>query len=160
MHTDSLRSAFWKFRTLLFPFLLIMSCEEWTPPADGYYIVDGKRYNVHIMAIYGATFPSSSNNNIEIILQGAPAYNVVMFVSVPGNTLSAGTYHVSWGYEPLGINSISILRGNTSDTMTSDIDSEGNMIVEVSGRNYVMDFTGKIQGRSVQMHYSGLVSAS
>lgn len=138
--------------------LLLISCEEWTPQADGYYIVDNKRYNVHIMAVYKATFPQPSNNNIEVILQGASAYNVTMFVSVPANTLSEGTYHVSYGYEPLGINWISILRGSTSGSITSDINSEGNMTVEVSGQNYVMDFSGKISGHTVQIHYSGLVS--
>jgi hypothetical protein len=162
MHThmsNFIYKIFIKSRNLLlFSFLLAMSCEEWTPQADGYYIIDGKRYNVHIMAIYRATFPEPSNNNIEVILQGASAYNVVMFVSVPANTLSAGTYHVSYGYEPLGINSISILRGNISEVITSDINSEGNMTVEVSGQNYVMDFNGKIKGRTVQIHYAGLVS--
>lgn len=148
-----------KFKSLLLlAFLFVMSCEEWTPQADGYYIIDGKRYNVHIMAIYGETFPGPSNNNIEVILQGASAFNVVMFVTVPSNTLSSGTYHVSYGYEPLGINSISILRGNISEDITSDQDSEGNMTVDVAGRNYVMDFNGKIKGRTIQMHYSGLVS--
>jgi hypothetical protein len=160
MHTNDLRSTFaTKVRNLLiFPFFLMVSCQEWTPQADGYYMIDGKRYNVHIMAIYRATFPQSSNNNIEVILQGAPAYNVRMFVSVPANTLSEGTYHVSYGYEPLGINSISVLRGNTSEDITSDINSEGNMTVEVSGRNYVMDFNGIIKGHTVQIHYAGLVS--
>ena len=148
-----------KFKSvMLMSFFLILSCEEWTPQADGYYIIDGKRYNVHIMSIYGETFPGASNNNIRVTLQGAPAYNVSMFVSVPSNTLSQGNYHVSYGYEPLGINWISILRGNTSEGITTDIDSEGNMTVEMSGRNYVMDFNGKIKGRTVQMHYSGLAS--
>jgi hypothetical protein len=158
MHKDTLRSAFVAKSSTLLLLLLIMSCQEWTPQADGYYVIDGKRYNVHIMAIYGATFPEPSNNNIEVILEGAPAYNIVMFVSVPANTLSEGTYHVSYGYEPLGINSISILRGNTSEDITSDVNSEGNMTVKVSNRNYVMDFNGKIKGRTVQIHYSGLVS--
>ena len=149
-----------KARSLLFVvlFALTISCEDWTPQADGYYIVDGKRYNVHIMAIYGATFPQPSNNNIEVVLQGAPAYNIVMFVTVPTNTLSDGTYHVSYSYEPLGINSMSILRGNTSEYISSDIDSEGNMTVKTSGRHYEMDFNGKIQNHTVEIHYSGLVS--
>lgn len=160
MHTVNLRFNFVaKFRNLvLLSFVFIMSCQEWTPQADGYYIIDGKRYDVHIMAIYGETFPQPSNNNIRVTLQGAPAYNVVMYVSVPANTLSEGTYHVSYGYEPLGINWISILRGNTSEDITSDINSEGNMTVEVSGSNYVIDFNGKIKDLTVQIHYSGLIS--
>lgn len=139
-------------------FLLFISCQEWTPQADGYYIIDGKRYNVHIMAILGASFPQSSNNNIQVILQGASAFNVSMFVTVPTNTLSNGNYHVSYGYEPNGINWIRFLRGNTSEDITSDIDSEGNMAVSISGQNYVMDFSGKIKGHTVQIHYAGLVS--
>lgn len=160
MNKGNLRSTFVEIsrNLVLLPFLFIISCQEWTPQAEGYYIIDGKRYNVHIMAIYGETFPQPSNNNIQVVLQGAPAYNVVMYVSVPANTLSEGAYHVSYGYEPLGINSISILCGNTTEVITSDINSEGNMTVDVSGRNYVMDFSGKIEGRTVQIHYSGLVS--
>jgi len=148
-----------KFRNLVvLPFLFIMSCQEWTPQADGYYTIDGKRYNVHIMAISGPTFPQPSNNNIQVILQGAPAYNIVMVVFVTSTTLSAGTYHMFDGNEPLGINSISILRGNLSENITSDNNTEGTMKVEISGRNYVMDFNGKIRGRTVQIHYSGMVS--
>jgi hypothetical protein len=139
-------------------FLLFMACEEFTPAADGYYVVDGKRYDVHIMAIYKEVFPQSSGNNIEVILQGAPAYNIVMFVSVPSNTLSEGDYHISYGYEPFGINSFSLLRGNTSQTISSDINSEGTMTVDITGSDYLMDFDGQIGGHSVQIHYSGLVS--
>jgi hypothetical protein len=144
---------------LLLIFILFISCQdEWTPEADGYYIVDSKRYKVHIMAIYSDPFPQSSNNNIEVVLQGASAYNVVMFVTVPSNTLSKGTYHVSYGYEPLGINSISFLRGNLAEDITSDINSEGTMTVDVSGRNYTMDFKGTVKGRTVEIHYAGLVA--
>jgi hypothetical protein len=143
---------------ILFPLLLLIGCEEWTPEADGYYIIDGKKYNVHIMSIYGAAFPQPSGNNIEVTLQGAPYYNITMFVSVPLNTLSEGTYHISWGYELLGINSIGLLSGNTSEYITNDINSEGTLTVEISGQNYVMDFNGQIGGHPVQIHYSGLVS--
>lgn len=160
MHMASVRFTFaTTFRNLLLLlFLLTISCQEWTPQADGYFVVDGKRYNVHIMVIHSAIFPQPSNNNIEVTLQGAPAYNVSMFVSVPLNTLSEGTYHVSYGYEPMGINWIRFLRGNTSEDITSDINSEGKMTVKVSGRDYVMDFNGKIMGHTVQIHYAGLVS--
>ncbi len=138
---------------LLLLFLLIMSCQEWTPQADGYYVIDGKRYNVHIMAI--RSYPQYSNSNIELILQGARAYNVLMYVSVPGSILKDGTYQLSYN-SLMRINWISILRGNTTEEITSNNNSEGNMTVKVSGLHYVMDFNGKISGHTVQIHYSGL----
>ncbi len=139
-------------------FLIFMSCEEWTPQADGYFVIDGKRYNVHIMTIYGDPFPQPSNNNIHVTLQGAPSFNVSMFVTVPSNTLSEGNYHVSDGYVRFGINSIKFFRGNMAEDITSDANSEGDMTVEITGQNYVMEFSGKIKGRVVQIHYAGLVA--
>jgi hypothetical protein len=124
--------------------------------ADGYYVVDGKRYNVHIMAVYGAAFPSQSANNIEVTLQGAPSFNVTMFLTSPGNTLAAGDYHVSWGYELRGINSLNVRYGGSE--FSANQSSVGNMTVETSGNHYIMDFDGNIQGHKVQIHYSGLIA--
>jgi len=141
---------------LLFLFLLSMSCQEWTPEAEGYFVIDGKRYNIHLMVI--KTFPFS--NGIEVLLQGAPAFYVDMIVSVPAKTLNEGTYKVSYGYYPSGISWMSMLRGATSEQITTDSNSEGSMTVEVAGENYVLNFNGKIGGRTIQFYYSGLAARS
>jgi hypothetical protein len=148
-----------KLRNLLLILLLtIVSCQEWTPEADGHYTVDGKDYKVHIMYIDEAS--SGTNNNISVTWQGASGYNVRMFVSVAERSLAAGTYQVTWGYAPMGINSISILRGNTNDMINNDSNSMGTMTVEKTGSHYRLDFSGTIGGRSVKIYYNGLASIS
>jgi hypothetical protein len=145
--------TFKKILTLLV-LLAVVSCEEWTPAADGYFVVNHKRYPVHIMVIYKDT-----NYNPEIVLQGAPYVNATMFVSTSSSTLTKGTYGLSAPfYEPMSINSLNLRYGKTSPEINADKDSEGSMTVEVSGINYVLDFKGTIGGYPVEIHYSGLVS--
>ncbi len=142
-------------RSLLpFLFLLIASCEEWTPEAEGYYVIDGKRYNIHVMVI--KTYPFS--NSVEILLQGAPKFYVDLIVSVPAKTLNEGTYDLTYGLSPSLISWMSILRGNVFEEITSASNSEGNMTVNLAGENYVLNFNGKIGGHPVQFYYSGLAA--
>ena len=139
---------------------IVVSCEDWTPQADGYFIIGTTRYPVHIMVIYPDNYASATANyNPEIVLQGAPYVNVTMFVTTTSRTLPEGTYGLSAPYyEPSGINSLNLRYGSGSAEISADEDSEGTMTVEVSGKNYVLNFDGQIQGRTVQIHYSGLVS--
>jgi hypothetical protein len=156
MHMNTWRNIIARaYRSLLpFLFLLIMSCEEWTPEAEGYYVIDGKRYNIHVMVI--KTYPFS--NSIEILLQGAPAFYVDMIVSVPAKALNEGTYDLSYGLSPSLISWMSILRGNIFEEITSASNSEGSMTVKMAGDNYVLNFDGKLGGSTVQFYYSGLAA--
>jgi hypothetical protein len=141
----------------LLSFLLSISCQEWTPEADGRYVIDGNTYKVHVMVIYPSVYPMPSNNNIEVTLQGPSGYNVVFRVTVPGNTLAETTYHISNGIEPLGINYIQLLYG-AGNEIISDPDSEGTMTVGITDKNYVLNFEGEIAGHSIEIFYSGLVA--
>jgi hypothetical protein len=136
-----------------------MSCQDWTPEADGYYIIDGKRYKVHIMSIYNDPFasPSNTTNETEITLQGAPYYNVTLFVRSPSVTLTAGTYKVSYFVDDPVRVSLSMIAGN-STTIGMDGNSSGEMTIKISGNSYTLDLNGKLQGKTVQIHYSGLVA--
>jgi hypothetical protein len=141
----------------LFLFLLIMSCQEWTPEAEGYYEVDGKRYNIHLMQIN--TYPISTN--LELILQGAPAFYVQVFVWVPDKKLSAGDYNFSYGKSEPFINSMTINRGTNRalEIISYSSNSTGTMTVEVAGENYNLNFNGNIGGNNVKFYYSGLVAS-
>jgi hypothetical protein len=135
------------------------SCSEFTPEADAYFTVDGKRYDQYVMIVDDPEFPNPVQNGITVFTQGASGYNVTMGVIVPGTTLVAGTYDVSYfPVEASTINSFSIYRNNKESSINLDSESTGSMTVSASGNNYKMDFTGTIQGHAITVHYDGIIA--
>ena len=154
-------SAVIKFKSILpvLVLLLIVSCQEWTPQADGYFMIDNKRYPVHVMVVYTDTFfdDNAVKYDPEITLQGAPYCNVSMHVWSPTRTVPAGKYELAKNYNLMEINSVELSFGK-SNTLNADYLSTGTMTVEVSGDHYNLDFKGIMQRRNVEIHYSGLVA--
>lgn len=149
-----------KYLILLF-FVFLTSCNEWTPQAEGYFIINGKKYDIHVMVII--TDDDDINpfiNSIYMILEGAPAFNVSISVLAPGRTLVGGDYFLSKEYEPYALNFVEFLRGNTSEyiTVSANSNGSGTMSVKINDGNYKLDFKGKIDSYNVEVHYSGLVA--
>jgi hypothetical protein len=149
-----------KFKSIL-PVLvlfLVVSCQEWTPQADGYFMIDNKRYPVHVMVVYTDTFNDQGGKYFpEITLQGAPYCNVSMHVISPTRTVPAGKYEMTRDYNLMDITSVGISFGK-SNNLSTDYLSTGTMTVEVSGDHYNLDFKGVFQRRNVEIHYSGLTA--
>jgi hypothetical protein len=139
--------------------LFITSCEEWTPEADAWYEVDGKKYDLHLMTILTSPFGvSPHNNNFEINFDGASGNNINASIFVPNTTVETGKYKLTFLLSDApSMNFVNIRRRYIND-MNSDINSTGTMTVQASGRNYIVDFSGTIQGHQVKIHYDGIVA--
>lgn len=134
--------------------LSVTACDEFTPMADGYFTIDGTQYKVHVMSIYREAF---NQNSMEISLQGASAYNVSVSLTGRNNNLEAGTYNVGSVPKPMGLHWLRFQRGDVTAGITSDVNSSGQMTVSISDKTYTADFSGVLQGHTIQFHYSGLV---
>lgn len=149
-----------KYSILLF-FVFLTSCNEWTPQAEGYFVINGKKYDINVMVIVTDSDDISPDiNSIYIILSGAPAFNVSISAWAPGRTLVGGDYFLSKEYEPYALNFVQFLRGNTTEYITVDPrnNGTGSMSVQINGGHYTLDFDGKGDNYNVEVHYSGLVA--
>jgi hypothetical protein len=131
------------FKTLLTAsFLAMGACEEWTPLAEGYFSVDGQRWKVHVMYIDGSSVIHFQGNEVNTTVSFWP------------QNIAPGTYHVAYsGNEPNSI-SVSVYCGPTC-FVDMDNTSTGTMTLELSGGNYVVEFSGTINGRNVEVRYRG-----
>jgi hypothetical protein len=136
-----------------------LSCSEWTPEADGYFIVDGKRYRLHLAII--RLSPSISGNSFyatEIGFAGGAYQNAQIVVISSSKTLSSGVYplEVVKSLIPPRTLGYSLSYGELNN-IYSDAKSEGSLTVAISGNNYSLDFSGTTKGQNVQIHYAGRV---
>lgn len=138
--------------------VMVTSCEKWTPQADAYYVVDGKRYPLDLLVTYQP--PDLQPTGVQLVFTGAPGYNITTSVNNSSGELVEGTYVVTRQNLPLTINGFEINRGDRLPEIQSyyNQSDEGQMTVTISGSTYTLDFSGQIDSHDLQIYYSGLIS--
>lgn len=140
---------------------ILVSCTEWTPEAVGYFSVDGQRYNVHLTTLRTNSYskPSDPAFYNELIFSGAPNYYITMSITSPSNALSNGTYPYEYyvSSDQMKISYYRVRYGSDSKDFDTNIDSQGSMVIEISGSTYTFDFSGIIEGHSIKMNYVGMI---
>jgi hypothetical protein len=140
---------------LVVSLLFIASCDEGPQElsTDGYYIVDGKRYNVQFISVHAEPSPPGrADNNTKLIFHGDGDENISVYLTVSAGVLEATTYQVWWGYVMLGAYRPSV----TTEPISKDFNSVGTLLIGVDGKKNVIDLEANIEGHSVQAHYVGL----
>lgn len=141
----SIRTTFYFIAALL----LLCSCENnWTPEAEGYFTVDGIRYDLHL-----ATNDVFDDNSGGLNFVGPPYCQIELVLStaqleLPEYSLNSGsegkiiTMMISYGREL---------------SVTADENASGMLTIGVGDAHTdIYNFTGQIGGHDVVIYYHGL----
>lgn len=141
----------------IFLLFSLTDCGEWTPEADAYFILDGERIHVHLATAH-------THDTLINFMGPLAKYIDIQWVSAGGSgnaILADGTYPYSYNGSVGGqhLRYFRVLNG-LSKEYNSNFNSTGSMTVSRSDDHYTIDFTGNIDGHTIQLHYSGKIVTS
>ncbi len=134
--------------------LVLVACNDpWTAQADGYFILDGVRSNVHIASV------DAFGSLPDLYFVGKGGYYVEMSLTTGSKNISEGTFPFEYfaTSTPKKINSFRVRAGGDAQDFSGDANSTGSMTVKITGNSYNFEFTGNVKGHTLVVHYTGQI---